>query len=137
MIWKFIKSYHKTLITIILIAFASLVNVGDITPDGFPMIPNFDKIVHLLMYSTLTFIFLWENYSRHYYHVITNRVYLIFLIVILVGITMELLQYSITNYRSGDIRDTIANTVGSIVGWLGFNVTRKIPFLKNHFFKSI
>ncbi|MBN2166667.1 MAG: VanZ family protein [Marinilabiliaceae bacterium] len=122
---------------IILISIASLANVNNITPNNIPSIPHFDKIVHFLMYSTLTFIFLWENFSRHNYHVITNRVFLIIILIIVVGITMELLQNTITDYRSGNINDTIANTFGLLIGWIGFIITRKISFLKNVIFKPL
>lgn len=120
-----------------MISFASLANVNKITPVNLPTIPHFDKIVHFLMYSTLTFTFLWENFTRHHYHVITNRVFSIIIIVIAVGIIMELLQKYLTNYRSGDIKDEIANTTGLICGWIGFNLSRNMKFFKKVIFKPL
>ncbi len=79
-------------------------------------IPYTDKWAHMLAYLGLSalwclYIFYAKNYSAT-----KVRVLLVFLVVVLFGAFMEFLQYSLTDYRSMDIYDVIANTIGSLCG---------------------
>jgi len=132
----FFKNYIKTILIVLVIFAASLLNLEKATPDQIQFFPHFDKLVHMAMYATLTFVFLWENYCRHNYRLVPNRVVLILLLAMGMGVLIEVLQSTITEYRSGEFIDEIANIGGSIIGWFGFKITQKKSFFKKYLFKS-
>ena len=77
-----------------------------------------DKILHILAYFTLStvwFLALQKKMSNLY-----SRFTLIFSLVIY-GIILEVLQGGITNYRTGDFYDVIANTIGVLLAVLLIN----------------
>jgi len=81
-------------------------------------IKSSDKILHILAYFTLSmvwFLALQKKMSNLY-----SRSFLIFSIVIY-GIILEILQGGITNYRTGDFYDVIANTIGVLLAVLLIN----------------
>ena len=81
-------------------------------------IKSSDKILHILAYFTLSmvwFLALQKKMSNLY-----SRSFLIFSIVIY-GIILEVLQGGITNYRTGDFYDVIANTIGVLLSVLLIN----------------
>lgn len=84
-------------------------------------INNADKLYHSVAYFFLTVAWLFAFAKS------TSQIYWITLGCILFGIVIEGLQVVVTNYRSGDFLDILANTVGSI-GALAFY---------NYFFKKI
>ena len=132
---RFFSFYKKTIVIIMLITLASLMSFENIDPNEIPKIPHLDKVVHFMMYLTLTFTFMWENFSRHQYHVIMSRFILIVVVVTAIGITMELLQAGITVTRSGNVADAVANSIGLTVGMIVFRVTKNNSFIKNKVFK--
>jgi VanZ family protein len=73
-----------------------------------------DKWLHCFAYLVLTFFWLFAFYKK-------ERKYLIIFCCILFGILIEVLQYSITNYRTGDYLDVIANSCGVLFGSFVFN----------------
>lgn len=77
-------------------------------------ISHLDKWQHCLAYCTLTFFWLFTFYRK-------ERKFLIIFCCIFFGIIIEVLQYSMTNYRTGDYLDAIANSVGVLLGSLVFN----------------
>lgn len=81
-------------------------------------IKSSDKILHILAYFTLStvwFLALQKKMSHLY-----SRFFLIFSLVIY-GIILEILQGGITNYRTGDFYDVIANTIGVLLAVLLIN----------------
>ncbi|MFT3741036.1 MAG: VanZ family protein [Breznakibacter sp.] len=131
------KFYKFTIFTISGILILSLIK----TPDIDIPINSFwiwiDKLVHFGMYAFLTFVFLWENFVRHKYHLLFNRLILISTMIIGLGIILELAQNYLTAYRYGDIHDEIANFIGLIGGQLGFRMTKNSLFLRNKIFREI
>jgi VanZ family protein len=73
-----------------------------------------DKWQHCFAYLILTFFWLFAFYEK-------ERKYLIIFCCILFGILIEVLQYTITNYRTGDYLDVIANSFGVLFGLFVFN----------------
>jgi VanZ family protein len=77
-----------------------------------------DKFLHILAYFTLStvwFFALQKKMSNLY-----SRIALILSLVIY-GIILEVLQGGLTNYRTGDFYDAIANTVGVLLAVLVIN----------------
>jgi len=92
------------------ILYLSLIKV----PKHTITISHLDKWQHCIAYFTLTFFWLFTFYKK-------KKKYPIILCCILFGIIIEVLQYSITNYRTGDYLDVIANSGGVLLGSLIFN----------------
>jgi VanZ family protein len=77
-------------------------------------VSHLDKWQHFFAYLVLTFSWLYAYYEK-------ERKNLIIFCCTLFGILIEVLQYTITNYRTGDYFDVIANSCGVLFGSLVFN----------------
>ncbi len=92
----------------------------DDTPDI--DIPHFDKVVHFGFYfgaAVLGTFFIRET-THGKSPMIKTLVFAAFG-AILFGILIEVLQYSFTLDRQGDLFDALANSFGAIVGALAMN----------------
>jgi len=82
---------------------------------------GFDKIVHVLIFAPFTFLIL--NGVRQQY-LVSSRRYLYALIAVGVslayGLLTEVLQAHVFVGRYGNAFDFYADSIGAIVGWLGF-----------------
>nr|WP_321454141.1 VanZ family protein [uncultured Carboxylicivirga sp.] len=105
-----ILKYHKTITIMLVVTFLSLMKTSDITPRDIFQLPYFDKIVHFLMYFTMTFFFMFEYYLQHK-HRITHIVQIL-IIPLFWGASMELAQLFFTDYRGADWWDMLANSIG-------------------------
>ncbi|QXP65397.1 VanZ family protein [Polaribacter sp. R2A056_3_33] len=84
-------------------------------------INNVDKIYHLIAYFTLSVTWLFSFYRK------PTLKYVIVICCIFFGIIIEVLQQTLTTYRTGDYKDAIANTVGILLGFIIFNqILKKI-----------
>jgi VanZ family protein len=73
-----------------------------------------DKIFHAVTYMILSF--LW--YLTFYYNLNSSKTKALLyamLVSITFGIIIEILQGTVTAYRSADINDVIANTIGVLI----------------------
>lgn len=98
---------------VIFITFLSLVDFKEI--DIKIEINNwlkFDKIVHFIFYFTLTGLLL--NYFRQLKS-LRNYIFISFLLAIIYGIIIEIIQDIIPTRRNFDYKDMFANTLGSIM----------------------
>ena len=86
-------------------------------------ISHLDKWQHCFAYLVLTFFWLYAFYKK-------GRKYIIIFSCILFGILIEVFQYVITNYRTGDYLDVIANSGGVLFSSLIFNQVFKKNRLK-------
>ncbi|MEH6537138.1 MAG: VanZ family protein [Psychroserpens sp.] len=84
---------------------ASLVQIGDIPSLG----SSFDdKIFHFIAYCM--FMILVDNYCRAKQY--TSPILISSVAVIIYGIIIEILQHTITEHRTLDAYDALANTLG-------------------------
>ncbi|KGL62646.1 VanZ-like protein [Polaribacter sp. Hel1_85] len=82
-----------------------------------------DKVYHLFAYFTLTICWLFSFYKK------PTLKYLIIIGCIIYGIIIEVLQDTLTTYRTGDFKDILANTLGIVLGLIVFNqILRKINY---------
>ena len=102
------------------ILYLSLVKI----PKSNININHLDKLQHGFAYFILSISWLFTFYKK-------NSRYLIACCCILFGILIEILQNELTNYRTGDYLDGIANSMGVIIGLLIFNLISKKMRLKN------
>ena len=100
----------------ILLAILSLMPAGQ---GNFMLfnIPHIDKLAHFGMYAVWTFLVFraWSGTSKMSNN---NLMGLIFLLGTFTGVLLEFGQYTITEGRSFEVADMIANAVGSLAGVL-------------------
>lgn len=85
-------------------------------------IPLIDKWVHFIIFAGFSFLWLSAFISAT-----ATRAVLIFILSILLGYAVELLQDSgITSGRSYDVYDIVADTIGGALGVLLFFLCRRI-----------
>ena len=111
---KFAK-YFIPALWIMLISYISFADFSGIDEKSI-RIPYFDKLVHLLMYFSLTYILIVSR-------ILTKKYYKFFAVVfgLLFGILAELLQHFIFTYRTGDIMDFVFNSIGIFTSLLFYN----------------
>ena len=80
---------------------------------------NIDKLYHLFAYFTLSLFWLFSFYKK------SSLKYFIVLACVIYGILIEVIQQTLTISRTGDYKDAIANTLGSIFGLIVFNQIKK------------
>ncbi|MGD0583158.1 MAG: VanZ family protein [Bacteroidales bacterium] len=102
----------------LVIVFLSFTGAGTFSHLHLPPIPNLDKLVHSIMYFTLTFALIIENRT-----ILTSaRKYAeLALIPLIFGGVIEVFQSMFTTTRTGDILDFCANAVGitlSVLVWI-------------------
>jgi len=102
------------------VTYSSLTSFSDIDTESFGFeIPHADKIVHFIFYATASFLgvfFLREQ--RRWSVKLRKALVLMFFLTVAYGIIIEVLQYSYTTSREGDVFDAIANSFGSFCGIL-------------------
>ena len=79
-------------------------------------IKNIDKAYHSFAYFTLAISWLFTYYKK------PKKKYIIVISCILFGIIIEVLQSSLTIYRTGDYYDVLANSLGVLVALFIFNL---------------
>ncbi len=116
---KFLHSIWPPVIWSVII-FVLLIIPGKDFPEG-PEIPFFDKIIHAFLFGIQVFlwcVFTWHSRSRPPLGIFL----LIFFISCIYGIGMEYVQkYWVAN-RGFETGDMIADVIGSICGWLGYQI---------------
>ena len=109
----FIRKYPLSLLVIATILFLSLFNPPKTKLDP---IPNIDKIVHVCMYGGLELV-IWIEYLRHHNNL--NWIKILFLGIIApiaFGGLMEIAQMELTQDRSAEWADFLADSVGVLIG---------------------
>lgn len=91
-----------------------------ISLQGLPQaeVENADKIFHTLAYAGLTFLWYLQYFSRstrNKKRLKKKPLLLICLAIVLFGIFIEVLQESITAYRTFDVWDITANFLGTLL----------------------
>ncbi len=120
----FNKNWIKKIINPYLIAFVIL--FLSITPDNnftdfnvFP-ISNLDKIIHFIIYFSLSFSILFWYYERSSSQLMLNII--AFFSATAYGVLMESLQFLSNLGRSASFLDFLANEMGIIFGLLIFEL---------------
>ena len=109
---KFI--YFAIIITIAIICLSLLK-----LPNTNNSYSNIDKIYHLVAYFFLAISWLISFYKQE-----KSKLFVVFSCIFF-GIIIEYIQSNFTSYRTGDMLDIIANTIGVILALLSFNLIFK------------
>jgi len=115
-----LKKYKFSILIFLVIVTVSLINTQSIPIDEELLFKHFDKVVHLLMYFSLTFTFTIENFISNKFNIYKMHLFAIIAISSIVGISMELAQSFFTTYRTGDFFDEMANLSGVVLAVLIF-----------------
>ncbi|MBR5706910.1 MAG: VanZ family protein [Bacteroidaceae bacterium] len=110
---QFIKKYPLSLLIIAVILFLSLFNPPKTKLDP---IVGIDKVVHACMYLGLELI-IWIEYLRHHNNL--NWIKILFLGIIapiVFGGLVEIAQAKLTQGRSGEWADLLADAIGVLLG---------------------
>lgn len=111
----------------VLVTFSSLFSFSGVDTEGID-IPHFDKIVHFAFYFGMVVLGVLASREHLKEHFVLKKVLLVvFVFAVVYGMVIEVLQYSMTVDREGDILDVLANTFGAFVGmylvrWLVYRI---------------
>jgi len=83
-----------------------------------------DKIFHSLAYVVLTFLWYYTLYYNLKFNKGKSLIYAV-VISIIFGMVIEVLQGTVTTYRSSDINDVFANSFGAILAAVVIAVKNK------------
>ncbi len=108
------------IIASIIIAFLSLTSIPKI--DLGIKIKSADKYLHAIAYFTLSVVWYFALYEK-----LKKNSFKFYVILLLIayGIILEALQGGLTNYRTADFFDVIANTFGIVLATLFFGKIMK------------
>lgn len=128
---KLISNKRLSLCLLIVIASAipalSLINISDLPTLK---VQSADKVYHLIAYAALSFSITLHYRNHRKKNISLKKLSGIFFLTILFGIVIEVLQESLTTYRTFDYFDIVANTFGSLIGLM--IISTLLQFLKNN-----
>ncbi len=104
------------IVCLIVITYGSLVDGDTVNRVSLFKFEGSDKVIHFIMYMSLTFIGL---------NAIQKREYWMLLFCIAYGVLIEILQFSNLTNRSFEILDIIANISGAMIGFIAYNRFKK------------
>ncbi len=118
---KFLVSFWKTLLWGTIVVLLSLMKQEALPHVSWFDFPNFDKIVHFIMYFVFATLLIHDflHYSKiklKHWQIIAASIF----IVVGYGGFLEILQRIPSLHRSTDFFDFLANTSGAIVASLTF-----------------
>ncbi len=123
-----IRKYPFSLLILAAISFATFCNTG----NSLAALQNFDKLIHFALYAIFCTV-LWYEYFRSHTIVDINCIFRwAFIAPIIFSGVLELLQGTITTYRTTDLVDFLFNALGVVfAAFLGLIVIR--PTMRKYF----
>ena len=103
----------------LIITFLSLFRVSPVIPKL--NLNHADKYQHAVAYFVVTLSWIWSFQTRNNNK--SMQLWILFA-VFFFGVLMEVLQEVMTNYRTADVFDVLANTSGIVLAYWFFKVTR-------------
>ena len=118
MLKQHFKIYKYAYLWAILATFLCGTNGHNIPPFSFTNLFGIDKLAHMLLFGTETFLIaiaaIKLDTNKNSFHVIFPA----FLMGTVFGIIIEILQATVFTNRSFDYLDMLANTIGCALAWL-------------------
>lgn len=113
---KYTLLFLSWTVCIVLSSFFSFESVELDTPD----IPHLDKLVHFIFYFGFAILAGLAGQEVGLIQMNRKSDFLkILILAILFGTFIEVLQVTLTTWRSGDLLDAVANSIGALTG-IGF-----------------
>ena len=128
---KLIKSLLKDNILYVALFFSIFILVFSLIPvknDLLGGVENSDKILHTSAYTILSIS--WFFYFKPFHNIQKKGV--IVLGLFLYGIIIEILQSTLTTYRTGSFYDVLANSIGILIALISFEKVYRIALSKNN-----
>ncbi|MFK8060473.1 MAG: VanZ family protein [Polaribacter sp.] len=119
---KRIKNLFKDnlfLIAIFITLFIAYLSLIKMPTKSMPSFQGLDKVYHFFAYFTLAICWLFNFYKKN------SLKYAIVISCIIYGIIIELLQGTLTDSRTADYKDVLANTLGILFALVIFNLIFK------------
>jgi VanZ family protein len=110
---RFVSKYYRSLIVSLVILYLSTMSGEKVSKISWINFPHMDKIVHLLMYLTLSITVSYEIVRNKEKISLLKTLIIIVLFAILYGGAMELIQAYFTKTRTGDWADFGFNVIGA------------------------
>ena len=116
---------RKLLLSVAVVYTLALVVVTFINLDGVPSLGSSfdDKIYHFLAYAGLAGLWITFFKQRHK----KQTLLLVFVIVVLFGVLLEVIQHQLNQNRTYDTYDLLANCFGVVIGTL---IAARIDIIK-------
>ena len=113
-----LRAYAVSIMTFAAIVYLSFFRPPRVEP--LEQVIGFDKLVHALMYGFLAFVIGWEYRRDHRVRPLLPRRLWVFsaALPIGLGLAIEILQGTLTAYRSCDVWDFVADTIGVLLACL-------------------
>ncbi|MFK5890231.1 MAG: VanZ family protein [Flavobacteriaceae bacterium] len=128
---QLIKRLLKDNILYIALAFSIFILVFSLIPVKSNLlgnVENSDKILHTTAYTFLSLS--WFFYFKPFKNI--QKKGLIVLGLFIYGIIIEILQSTLTTYRTGSFYDVLANSIGILIALISFEKVYKIALSKNN-----
>lgn len=110
-------SFTLAFIWTLVILIGCLTSSKNIQSVDIPIL-GYDKVLHALLYFAL--VILWLFYFYVTKTLSTKKYFLVFLSCFFYGVLIEVLQHVLTQDRTADVFDVLANTLGLLLGLLTF-----------------
>ncbi len=118
MLKQHFKIYKYAYLWAILATFLCGTNGNNIPPFSFANLIGIDKLAHMLLFGTETFLIAIAAKKLYINKNSFNIIFPAFFIGTVFGIIIEILQATVFTNRSFDYLDMIANSIGSALAWL-------------------
>lgn len=118
MIKKFLSAYWKSILITLGILYLSFASPGTFKSVPVPRIPHFDKLIHILMYTVLSVVLVYDFWQKYKEQRINRKfLFICILYPILLGGLVEIFQEAFFKPRSADWFDWFADIIGVFIGW--------------------
>lgn len=118
MVLQHIKIYKYAYLWAILTTFLCGTNGHNIPSFSFSNLIGIDKLAHMLLFGTETFLIATATKKLYSYKSSFQIILPAFLIGTVFGIIIEILQATVFTNRSFDYIDMLANAIGCAMAWL-------------------
>ncbi len=85
--------------------------------NGGHNIPHFDKVVHGVLFGTLSFLLSYAFFKDFHFQKRKNIIVLLSSIILFLAVVTELIQYFFVPGRTGDVIDAMADVTGAFLGY--------------------
>ena len=118
MVLKHIKTYKYAYLWAIIATGLCGTNGNNIPQFSFSNLIGIDKLAHMLLFGTETFLIALASKKIYAYKSSFHIILPAFIIGTVFGIIIEILQATLFTNRSFDYLDMLANTIGCALAWL-------------------
>ena len=109
-----LRSYPCSLLCVVAILWLCLCRPPHVSMSG---VSGLDKVAHCMMFFGLSSLILWEYKKRPARENLRLLLLIAFAAPLAFGALIEVLQGALTDYRSADLFDFLADALGVLLAW--------------------